>query len=333
MQNVGSLVPPLARAFVAVSVLLGLTACGARAGAGTAASAADIGVAVDLPALVIDIDAQGEPYLGDIPFSQVDDAFEPGALDMLAIGPEAVQFLTDRNIQHIQVSNTPTGVLILVNGKPAPSLAWDAETLAATADLASTALVDIPLLEPLLHLSSRLGLGILVRFPVAPGNQPIPALVTDGEGTDHGEGAASADQQPSMTIPIYYEADGSWRVGDLTDTEWSSLTGLPWYALRLQTPVIEGAIAAGIETIELRTDAAGIHVGINGRKLPYIRWSDGEMEHALALAGQLGAWESVAASGYDGETLRTVLATLLPIVQSADATVVVHFPTRTDPGR
>ncbi len=36
---------------------------------------------VDLPALVIDIDADGNPSVGNVPLAQLGDTFAPGAMD------------------------------------------------------------------------------------------------------------------------------------------------------------------------------------------------------------------------------------------------------------
>src|SRR3954470_16242388 len=109
---------------VAVIVLAG---CAPRATSGlTAGQAGDNSLVIDLPALVIDINADGNPSVGNVPVAQLA-ATIPGAagqLDKLVAPAATVKMLTDSNIQHIQIDNSPNGLLILVNGEPIPSVKW-----------------------------------------------------------------------------------------------------------------------------------------------------------------------------------------------------------------
>src|SRR5215217_6373140 len=84
---------------VAVIVLAG---CAPRASSGLTTSAAgDSSLVVDLPALVVDIDAAGAPSIGNVPLAQLGAHFAPGMLDSLVVQPNVVQMMTDSNIQHI----------------------------------------------------------------------------------------------------------------------------------------------------------------------------------------------------------------------------------------
>ena len=118
-----------------LAATLGVTACAPRTGGGaTATAGADQPLLVDLPALVVDFDAEGKASLAGVPVADLNPSL--AALDD-AIGPETVAMFTEDNIQHIQVSTTPTGVDILVNGQAIPSLAWDGESLANGAEPAA----------------------------------------------------------------------------------------------------------------------------------------------------------------------------------------------------
>ncbi len=105
-----------------VFAALVLTGCGARAGAGqTAAATTDAVLAVDLPALTIDFDSEGAASLGGAPLASFG-ALLPAALTELKLDKATVDQLTAANIQHIQVTTVPSGLLILVNGEAIPSM-------------------------------------------------------------------------------------------------------------------------------------------------------------------------------------------------------------------
>jgi hypothetical protein len=307
--------------------------CAPRATSGvTSAQPGTEDLVVDLPALVIDFDAEGHPSVGNVPLAQLADTFAPGALDTLLLPSDMVTFMTDSNIQHVQIDNSPAGLLLLVNGEPIPSIKWDGEILENTAGLANELGAGMPVLEQLLPLATSLGIGIIVRFPLAPGVAAIPTFVEGGAA----EMAAQAAQDefmtsvgntpPTLTIPVFYDTDGGWRVGDLTDAEWSSLTSLPFQAARLEPAMMESIVNAGITEVSVFTNADGLHISINGRSLPYIGWADGEINHVLALAEQLGLWNTLADSGMNPGELIGVVETILPAVQSTNASINVYFP-------
>ncbi len=155
------------------------------------------------------------------------------------IPSDMVAFMTESNIQHVQIDNSPDGLLLLVNGEPVPFIKWDGDTLQNTAGLVNELGAGMPVLEQLLPLATSLGLGLIIRFPLAEGADAIPTYVEGGESAVAAQAAQSefmaavGDTPPTLTIPVFYDADGGWRVGDLTDAEWSSLTSLPFQAARL----------------------------------------------------------------------------------------------------
>ncbi len=317
---------------LAVAVLV-LAGCAPRAmGGQTAAQSGEQDLVVDLPALVIDIDAAGNPSVGNVPLSQLGQTFAPGMLDSLVVPAETVTFLTESNIQHIQIDNTPTGLLLLVNGQPIPSLKWNGEILTGTGQLVSQLGAGVPVLEKFLPLLTNLGIGVIVRFPLAQGAEPIPTYVEGGEAAMAARAAQEdflatvGDTPPTIKLPVYYDTDGGWRVGDLSDAEWSNLTGVPFQAARLQPAMVANLMNAGITEISLQTDAEGIHLSINGRALPYIGWADGEITHLLTLGEQMGLWNTLADSGLNMGEITSMVETMLPVVQSTQTAINVYFP-------
>jgi hypothetical protein len=284
---------------------------------------------IDLPAIVIDINADGSPSVGNVPVSQLG-GMAGADLSMLNVPADWVNFFVAGNIQHLQVNNHAGGLTLLINGEPIPSLAWDGDSLTATADTLAVFGLAVPMLEKVLPLVQQLGVGVIVRFPVASGSEVIPLFV-EGGGT-----AAMAAQEaqdaflaavgspPKINLPIFYAADGSYSVGDLTDTEWTALTGIPWYALRLNPDMLGGLQNAGVESLGISTDAEGIQIMVNDKALPRLTWGEGQLVHLLDVADQIGLWNMMAPGMNLGDILTTVYS-LLPVVQTTDFNLTVHF--------
>jgi sulfur carrier protein ThiS len=316
---------------LSVAVIL-LAGCAPRAGSGqTVAEAGPDALAIDLPALVIDFDAQGQPSIGNVPLAQLGDMLPAAMLQSLAMPTAQVTFMTESNIQHVQIDNTPSGLLLLVNGRPIPSLRWDGEILSATAETLEVLGVGVPALENVLPLVSNIGLGVILRFPIAEGQEALPTYIEESPAALAAQQAqadflADVGAPPKINLRVAYDAEGGWRVGDLTDTEWTNLTGVPWSALRLQPNMIQGLISSNITEVTLSTDASGIHIAVNGNALPYIGWADGELNHLIDLAGQMGLWDTLADSGMNMGEIVGMVQTLLPVVQASETNISVSFP-------
>jgi hypothetical protein len=175
-------------------------------------------------------------------------------------------------------------------------------------------------------------LGVIIRFPLQDGVATIPTYV---EGGTAATAAKQAQEQflasvgntpPTITLPIIYDANGGWRVGDLSETEWTNLTGLPLQAAHLQPAMIKGIISSGITEVSIFTNGEGLHLSINGRELPYIGWADGEINHLLDVSDQLGLWNTLADSGMNMGDVISMVETLLPAVQSTNTNINVYFP-------
>jgi hypothetical protein len=317
---------------VLLVAVVALSGCAPRPGAGGAAaiSSSPSDLVIDLPAIVIDINSDGSPSIGNVPVAQMG-AMAGADLSALAVPQAWVDFMSQGNIQHIQVNNRADGLLLLVNGEPIPSMAWDGESLVATADTLKSFGVVIPMAEKVLPLVQRLGIGVIVRFPVAAGKDIIPLYVEGDTSasmaakTAQDEFLAAVGAPPKINLPVMYGADGSFTVGDLSDAEWTALTGAPWYALRLNPAMIDNLSKMGVKSLGLSTDAEGIHLALNGKALPTLTWGDGKLVHLLDVADAMGLWSMVA----PGMDLSSVLATvydLLPVVQTTDFSLSVEFP-------
>jgi len=308
---------------------LGLTGCSSRAGGGPGvnatesnatesnASESNATLAIDLPALVVDVDANGTLSLEGLPLAEM--ALGPDLAE-LQLDSRLVAQLTAAQIQQIQISLHPGELLLLVNQKPIPSLRWDVEQLTALHE-------GITLLGPdvvpnslfaLFPLLSNVGAGIILRFPVDPG-WDLAAPVAE-------EPVAAQPATPTavLRIPVLYDAAGNYTVQGIRDAEWQVLTGAPFGQLKLNATLIQNAVAAGVRSVTLRTDASGLHLAFNGRELPSLNWNDNKLRNLadLAVNGLL------AAGGMDTTSFSQLFDRLLPILQSSQITLHVTFPTR-----
>jgi len=313
--------------------LIVLAGCAPRAGGGdTAKMAAQHDLVVDLPAIVIDFNAQGEPSVGNVPVAQLASTFGAAGLDQLKLPPAQVDMLTKANIQHIQIDNMPSGLTILINGEAIPSFAWDGKSLTElTATLGKFGPVS-PALGKILPMITALGVGAILRFPVAQGKEAIPTYIT-GEGSAAAK-ATKAQQDfmtnvgkaPKINVPIFYNADGSFRVADLSSAEFTTLTGMPMTSLQMSPAALDNFKQKGISDIAIATNAQGIHISINGNDLPYISWDNGKLNHLLDLAGQMHLWDSLADRGLHPADINTMLDKVLPMVQSTDFALHLIMP-------
>jgi hypothetical protein len=318
-----------------------LSGCAQRASGGeTAAAAGASGIAIDLPALVIDVDAGGQFSVAGSPLADAL-AMVPqaqGIAGSLSMDPAQVESMTKHNIQHIQIENTPKGLLIWVNGRAMPSLRWDGSVLSGTAETIAALgqgtpiAAAAPMLETLLPMLTNLGFGFIFKFPVGEGVAAIPTHFDEPSESVVAMRAAqeafveNSGGAPRINLPVYYDVDGRWRVGDLTDDVWVNLTGQSWWTfLRLKPSVVDGLRKANITEMTLSTNAEGIHITLNGNPLPYIGWADGELVNALDLAEQLGLWNTLADQGGSGEMV-AMIETLLPAVQASEANFQVYLP-------
>jgi hypothetical protein len=308
-----------------------LSGCAPRTGAGSsAAMAMDDELVIDLPAIVIDFDTHGHASIGGVPAAEMG-AMAGVDLSTLALSADWVNYFSMTNIQHLQVNNAAEGLVVLANGQPVPSLEWDEDSLVATAGALGSLGIAIPVLDKALPLVQQLGIGVIMRFPVAADNDVVPfAVEGDGSAAEMAQAAqaeflAAVGAPPKINLPIVYQADGSYSVGDLSDADWTALTGVPWHALRLDSGVISGLTGSGITSLDIGTDQDGIHVSLNGNALPSIGWGNGEVQHVLSLAGQMGIWEAYML-GVNMADMMSTVDVLLPVVQTTNATISIYLP-------
>ena len=312
-------------AAITLIAILALSGCAPRVGQGSLDVDSDQ-LVIDLPALVLDIGADGSVSIQNARVADlVSMLVDGGELD-LPIDDMTVMFLSMANIQHIQVSNTPEGLLLLVNGLSIPSISYDGDSLAALPG-AINDLADIgPMADLLVELVDQIGIGVIARFPVAPGAEEIPLFV---EGDSSAAMAAKAAQEeflasvgtpPRINLPIFYGDDGSLSIGDLSIDELSAMTGFSLDALVMGLGPLEAVRGMGVSVLGISTDKDGITISLDGNALPTLDWSDGKASNLIEVASQIPLLEIM---GF-GSVLPMVNQ-LLPLVQSAEIDLTLHF--------
>jgi hypothetical protein len=282
---------------------------------------------IDLPALVLDIGADGSTSIMNATVSDLMTTLNM-SLD-LPIDALYVGLLMSANIQHIQVSNTPDGLLLLVNGRSIPSISYDADSLAALPAAIDAFAPDMGDMAGLLvELVDQLGVGVIARFPAMPGAEAIPMYV---EGDSSAAMAAQAAQQefldsvgtpPRINLPVFYGADGSISIGDLSVDELSAMTGGALDALTMGLGRLDMVRGMGISQLGISTDVDGITISIDGDALPKLDWSDGKAGNLIEVVAQTGLL-SMMGGGMD--SMLSMVIQLLPLVQSAEIDLTLNF--------
>jgi hypothetical protein len=308
-----------------------LAGCSARPGAGeTAAGSPATDLLLDLPAISLRYDQDGIASLGNVPLSQLGALVPPSLVSQLTLTKEAVAGLVDADVQHLQITNTPTGLGLLVNGQPLLAPRWDATSLANALDLAKTAGTALPAeLHRVLLKLPDLGVGVTVQFPLAQGALPIPL---EGAAPDAAATRAATLEQFRadsgggivVRIPVVYDADGDFAVEGVTDAQWQLLTGVPFGALRLSPEVIQGFRSAGIAGAQVRTDGDGIHLAVNDKELPALGWGLDGLPTLLRIANQVGSVD--LPEGLTPEVVGQIIAAVGPALESSHVEINVTFP-------
>lgn len=304
---------------------LALSGCAPRAGQGSVADDADQ-LVIDLPALVLDFGMDGTPAIKNAALADLVDTL--GVSLDLPVPPEMVFLMEASNIQHIQVSNTPDGLLLLVNGRSIPSISYKGDSLSALPGTLSSFGMVVPMADLLFALVDQLGIGVIAKFPVAPGAEMIPLYI---EGDSSSAMAAKAAQEeflaavgtpPRINLPIFYEADGSFSIGDLSIEEMNAMTDYALAPLAMTLSQLSIARTLGISQLGISTNVDGITISIDGNALPTLDWSDGKASNLLELITTIPVLD-MAMPGM-GSMLPTINQ-ILPLVQATEFDLTLHF--------
>lgn len=313
----------------AITLILALlmSGCMPRATAGDATEAAgEDGLVLDLPTIVIDFDAEGNPSVAGVPLSEITGS------PVSILPADTMDTIVSSDIQQVYIDNTVDGVKIFVNGLPVPSLMWGGSTLDDTASTLDALGGELSVLSPLLPIVRQLGVGIVANFPGAGETASLPPMEVENSGAADLESAQDefldgVGSAPVISIPVMYNPDGSWTVNGLTDTEYSAIIpGVPWQSLRLPPEALQGLVDAGVSEITVALGQDGLSISLGDTTLPELGWGDGELLNVVALAAQMGLLDSVSLGDVAPEDVASVIGSLIPILQTADVAITAMIP-------
>lgn len=265
---------------------LALAGCAPRPGAGTAATGSEA-LSIDLPAILVEYDAEGQASLLGMPVGELGAAL--GAdLSALSLGQETIDKFTAAKIQHLQINNQPNVLRIYMNGQPLPAIIWNEEAMSALAETLTGMGTDASMLSTLTPLLPNLGLGLALKMPVPSGQREIPLTVSGGNiesaaalrSFDAAKAAAS-----NINLVITYAADGTPTIEGIAPFM-LNMIGLNPAALALPADQLESIAGQGIQSLGIKTVQGGLVLQLNGNALPYMQWSNAnEVTNLLTLAG------------------------------------------------
>lgn len=313
-----------------------LTGCMARPGQGDlAASAPPDALVVDIPAIALVYDEQGQVSLKGIDLSAL--GIE---LDALARTPEQIALVRRAGVRSAFVNLGPNGLAIYANGRPMLTMDWNAETLQSLGAVLEIVGVDnTDTLVKVLPLVRNMSLGVAFLFPGAGDNPTLVGPAPDRAALQASVQAAVSQVLGELGIPPF-AAGLLGALGPLTirydAAGTATLEGLGMIAgflppdalagLNLNAEQMEQVATLGIRSINVQTKPEGLAITLNGNPLPLIRWDSGQMANLVELGLDGGVLPVL--TGADPESLDALrqLGKFAPILQTTPLNISVVFP-------
>ncbi len=268
-----------------------------------------------LPRLEIEFDKNGSPTVLGMKLADVG-AMLGQDLSGIRLDPFVVNWMMVTDIQHIEMRQTGDGMAVVVNGKPMPHISWNDQSLERALQLAAVFAPgnenQFNAIKKLLPIVSRLGLDVVVRFPLQPGAKAIPLA-------DPAVVMAKANpvKDPASLIlwfDIRYDAQGVPAVLGITGYDLADL-GLP-LPVALDQPMVRSLQSKNVQALELRTKPDGLYIYLNNEPLPNLAWDRQLLKNVAELYAQMNPQSPVIPT----------VNQLVPGLDTLDIGVLVYFP-------
>jgi len=315
---------------------MALTGCMARPNQGNVAAAAGAdALVVDIPAIVVAFDDQGQASLDGLDLSALG-----VSLDALARTPEQITAVNNAGVEAAYVDLSPTGVNIYADGQPMLTLDWDAETIQSLGAILGIAGIDnADTLAKMLPLLSNMSLGVAMTFPGAGDNPTLVGPTPDQAAILAANQAAAGQILGELGVPpfatallgslgpltIRYDANGTATLDGL-----GMIAGfLPPDALaglNLNADQLNQVKELGIQSLNVQTKPEGLAMTLNGNALPLLRWDGGQMDNLVKLGLQGGVLTAI--TGVDAESLDALnqVGKFAPLLATTPLNITVSFP-------
>jgi hypothetical protein len=264
---------------------------------------------IALPRITVDYDSQGNPtsVLG-LDLSKL--GVQPQALKLPA---QTTQLLTNGGVQHIELAFVGHGVVVYVDGKPLPYINWDDATLERAIGLAGAfGLQNADLYQQIVPMITRLGLDLVLRFPIAQGVAAIP-MTQSGEAAKLTLTPTTEPASVVIAFEIKYDENGVPGILGVTASDLAVL-GIPM-PVGLAPATLQSLQAANIQSIELRSKPEGIFIYANNELLPNLAWDTATLTNLANLIAQLAP-----------EAIGELVKALVPGLDRFDLDILIHFP-------
>jgi hypothetical protein len=294
---------------------------GCSGGAPMAPTNSDFFVA--LPRITVEFDQDGAPTVAGISANLIQTLT---GMDMssMKLDPATIAALQAGDIQHVEILHKDNGFFLFVNGKLVPHIGWSDQafnTLSKT--LGSLGLLDPTLtniLKMFLPLVTRMGVDLVVEFPVKEGNTEIPVRDINTPV----DVPAATPVQPGFIarLTTKFSEEGVPSIADISTRDLAAVfgdMGFDFRTLELPPETIKGLQDSNIQHVVLKTGADGVMIYVNGEPLPNVAWSDPELQNTADLVNAFLTDPSLA-------DVRTVVSTLLPTLRQVDSEIVLMFP-------
>lgn len=305
---------------VALVVALMVTSCGPA----VAPATEEEGFVLALPRLTLAYDANGEPSLLGLDLDQIRPLLRQYAgmdldLSVLRIDPFWVSWMTNTNVQHIEIQYGAGGVLIFVNGELMPHLAFTDQSFDNVGTLVTNVMGQAAwggMIKAFLPFVRRTGIGLVLMFPKQEGAAEIPVREPGAVPA-----IAATEAAPSIIFraEVAYDNDGVPELAGIgyTAKELAEMTGIAALnSLVLPPSLIQQMKALNVQHVEIRSRGDGVWVFVNGMELPHLAWNDALLADTAGLYAQMNP----------GSPLIELVNFLLPALAQADVDLVVRFP-------
>jgi hypothetical protein len=278
---------------------------------------------VALPQIQVDFDQNGNPSVLGIDATKLQSYGVN--LPVTGIGPAAAAQMTKNNIQNIELRQTGNGVVVFVNGKALPYLAWTDASLQQLTDLTGLLGAGSPnsqvlnLVKKLLPIVRRVGLDLVMTFPKADAAQAIP-LANPNDVVKAVAAPATGPASAVVQFEIKYDENGVPSILGISAADLAAM-GLN-APLALAPSALKSLQANNIQNMELRSKGDGVYVYVNGNPLPNIAWDKQLLGNAVDLWLQMNP-------GVSQYVPVDLVKQVAPSIANADLSVLVHFPVAT----
>lgn len=318
-----------------------------------------------LPSIPVDIGRDGRvEKIGGFPAKTVDETAQrltgnPLVGRVVVVDAAYLRWFDRVDIQHVTVAIQPKGVFVLVNGRPLPFVAWDAESLDNGLRVLEQFQKDpsgdkIHFVTPQVFESIRalapliktLNLRFDIRFPDFPDIGgvprrpiPLPDEVAFEQALAHEEVARAPLQSVDLAVtykPLFMAGqDVGWvpsvlgfstvdlqRIADSLAEQSDERIKIP--QMRLREDIRRRMQAANIDSVGIESRADGLFVTVGGRVLPHLAWNEATLTNLSMVIAQLYP-PGLPKLPDDARWVPVVRGTA-PMYNDYDLAVVVQFP-------